>query len=377
MADASTTTAESSAQTKPKGNLTKLRHVRTPTDMRGAIGSHASTINWLLPQKPDIEREVRHAVEAITHDLQYIGSDEPELVSSYLDSIEEPLETLASLGFGLSYALRSGPAQWGEAKFDDWQTVIFVVSETPLVFTVIHDGEPSKLHILNGCQATRSNIILQKSEGTLVLGRGLVVPDWFDEEEHWCTDCWQRMDATREALKAHYATAFMEDIDSTSPASCELEVMLSEPESVLVEFKETLWWDVRRDKTEDERLFDVYRAICAMINRDGGTILIGVHDDGTVVGLERDLSKLKTHDRFQRKVQEAFGTKIKPDPTDLIRITFPTVRGICIARIEVQPDTLHPHFLLDDVYVRRDGESRKLVGADLTSWWTRRLNLKG
>ncbi|MFI5386697.1 MAG: RNA-binding domain-containing protein [Fimbriimonadales bacterium] len=124
----------------------------------------------------------------------------------------------------------------------------------------------------------------------------------------------------------------------------------------------------------------------------GGTVLIGVQDKGNIpVGIERDLDRLKTPDALQRKVQETFGVKLKPDPSDLVRISFPDVEGVgdttgtvpqthgrdahatlMLAKIEVTGDPRHAYELNGDVYLRRDGESRKLTGNHLTAWWTRR-----
>ena len=185
--------------------VTKLRHIRTPTDLRPAIGSHASTINWLLPPDAEVERIIRHAVDAIMTDLQYIGHDDADLISSYLDSIEEPLNELSSVGFSLSYAIGSGPAKWGEVAFDDWRTAYFVVSESPLVFAAMADDQPSLLHLMNCCNATKEQIVLQKGEGIFALRRGFVPPEWFEVESYWCAECWIAMSLTREPLKAHFA----------------------------------------------------------------------------------------------------------------------------------------------------------------------------
>ena len=75
-----------------------------------------------------------------------------------------------------------------------------------------------------------------------------------------------------------------------------------------LEFKETLHWDVKQGKYHDDRLMDVQKAICAMLNRGGGTILLGVQDAGNKpVGIDKDLVKYKSADAFQRKVAERFG----------------------------------------------------------------------
>ncbi len=143
-------------------------------------------------------------------------------------------------------------------------------------------------------------------------------------------------------------------------------------ESSTLEFKETLWHDVRLNTVHGDRVLDVAKAICAMLNRDGGSVLIGVTDDAEIVGIERDLEKLETLDKFQRKLQEAFGVKLRPDPTDLVRVRFIPVDGKTICRVDVKPDASMMFTLNDKVYVRRDGASVEMSPMDTALWWARR-----
>ena len=153
-----------------------------------------------------------------------------------------------------------------------------------------------------------------------------------------------------------------------------VRALLRKPaEDATLEFKETLWWDVRQATFHNDRVLDVAKAICAMINREGGTILVGVRDEGNApVGIARDLERLGTPDAFQRKVAEPFGVGLKPDPSDLVRVSFVDLDGVTLARIDVQADRTSMYALNGKVVVRRDGESRVLDGPDLALWWGRR-----
>lgn len=143
-------------------------------------------------------------------------------------------------------------------------------------------------------------------------------------------------------------------------------------ETATLEFKETLWHDVRLGTVHGDHVIDVMKAVSAMLNRDGGTVLIGVDDDAQIIGIERDLEKLETLDKFQRKFQESFGIKLRPDPSDLVRIRFVEIDGKTIARIDIKPDHSTMFTLNEKVYIRRDGESRELSSVDTALWWQRR-----
>src|SRR5262249_37973234 len=62
-----------------------------------------------------------------------------------------------------------------------------------------------------------------------------------------------------------------------------------------VEFKSTARWnltDHRRDKAMED---SVVKTIAAFLNTDGGTLLMGVADDGALVGLEHDYRQIRPH----------------------------------------------------------------------------------
>lgn len=68
--------------------------------------------------------------------------------------------------------------------------------------------------------------------------------------------------------------------------------MINEGEHERLEFKETLRWDAAA-ATPNKKLEDVVvKTLAGFANRVGGTLLIGVADDGTIRGLERDYNCL-------------------------------------------------------------------------------------
>jgi hypothetical protein len=86
----------------------------------------------MVELKPDFEPIVRRAVDQIFHgDLQYIGSNEPELASLFLDSIEDPLRSLHEMGLTIFAVEITGPSRvasaLGEASIPHWTTVHYLV----------------------------------------------------------------------------------------------------------------------------------------------------------------------------------------------------------------------------------------------------------
>ena len=82
------------------------------------------------------------------------------------------------------------------------------------------------------------------------------------------------------------------------PVSSERQTieMIAAGESGTLEFKSTLRWDLRAGKTNPAVERAVLKTLCAFLNATGGTLIIGVRDDGSVEGVESD--RLINDDRF-------------------------------------------------------------------------------
>jgi hypothetical protein len=61
-------------------------------------------------------------------------------------------------------------------------------------------------------------------------------------------------------------------------------------ESAVLEFKSTLQWDVVQKQPNKALRKFCLKTIAGFMNTDGGTLLIGVEDDGNIFGLEKRAS---------------------------------------------------------------------------------------
>jgi hypothetical protein len=64
-------------------------------------------------------------------------------------------------------------------------------------------------------------------------------------------------------------------------------------ENQFVEFKASLLWDYRRQSVNKELVEPVMKNLVGFMNAQGGALLIGVGDDGEILGIEQDMSTLK------------------------------------------------------------------------------------
>ena len=104
---------------------------------------------------------------------------------------------------------------------------------------------------------------------------------------------------------------------------------------------------------------DVKKEIVAFANTRGGTIYIGVEDDGTVRGVYDP-------DQVSLQVSNAARDAIKPDVTTFLRYQTITVEGKSVLEIEVQCGAYRPYYIAakglrpEGVYVRQGHRSPRL-----------------
>ena len=68
----------------------------------------------------------------------------------------------------------------------------------------------------------------------------------------------------------------------------ELSNLVQLGENDQVEFKSTLRWNLHTDKADKKIENACLKTIAAFLNSDGGVLLVGVSDDGSVLGLDKD-----------------------------------------------------------------------------------------
>ena len=119
-------------------------------------------------------------------------------------------------------------------------------------------------------------------------------------------------------------------------------------ESLHLEYKSTLRWDIRAQRkggvTEDAAI----KTIAGFANsKFGGTLLIGVADDGSVHGLEDDYATFTKrgergdHDLWGQHLQNLVRSRLGDAALALIDWEFHTVDGNQLARISIEPSS-HP-----------------------------------
>jgi len=144
-------------------------------------------------------------------------------------------------------------------------------------------------------------------------------------------------------------------------------------ESATLEFKSTLRWDVVQQCVNKDLQFSVLKTIVAFLNSGGGTLIIGVEDNGSVFGLDNDLRTLKknTLDVFQQTLVNLIVKNIGVEFSSSAKIRFETVENSNVCIVDVDP-AVKPAYLKTgkgtQFYIRAGNTSRSLDPEETMSY---------
>lgn len=123
--------------------------------------------------------------------------------------------------------------------------------------------------------------------------------------------------------------------------------LIEKGESETVEFKATLRWNLMAGKPGKEIENACLKTIVAFLNSNGGFLLIGVQDDGSLLDIETD--RLQNEDRYLLHFNNLVKNHIGFEFAHCINPSLVTVRGTRILAVECQPSA-------KAVFLKRDKE---------------------
>lgn len=156
--------------------------------------------------------------------------------------------------------------------------------------------------------------------------------------------------------------------------------LIANGETTYCEFKSTLRWDMREKRLNLIMQQEVIEAIAAFANHLGGTLLIGIDDNGNAIGLQFDYQSFKdpkNRDQLQRHIQDLIKNEINtPFSISNIQINFQVLENKDICRIDILRST-SPIFLksndksgklIEKFVVRNGNSSRTLSPSEQASY---------
>lgn len=154
------------------------------------------------------------------------------------------------------------------------------------------------------------------------------------------------------------------------PQAPDLSSLIQNGEGLKLEFKSSMRWNYNANKIDSEIEFECLRAIAAFLNTEGGTLLIGVRDDGEILGIEAD--RFPTEDGFLLRFNNLITQYIGAEFSSLIRFELIPANEKKVLKVECETSK-EPVFFKktkdeEEFYIRVGNSTRKLSPAKMLNY---------
>ena len=171
----------------------------------------------------------------------------------------------------------------------------------------------------------------------------------------------------------HMLTLNVENITSQAYTN-NAQTVISSGESDAVEFKATLRTNLHSDKPDKRMELSVLKTLAGFLNTNGGTLIVGVSDDGTPVGIEVD--KFPNEDKMNLHLVNIINSRMGPQSMIAMHTHFQDYKNSRVLVVNcVQSQS--PVFVKDgDVerfYIRTGPATTELQGSQMQDYIRRRF----
>ncbi|MFV2127359.1 RNA-binding domain-containing protein [Micromonospora sp. LOL_013] len=154
----------------------------------------------------------------------------------------------------------------------------------------------------------------------------------------------------------------------------DLRQLLAQSESACLEFKSTARWNLHSGKKDSAIEDAILKTVAAFLNSDGGTLIVGVDDNGGIRGIAEDLQTFRgSLDQYERwlmgsLLSDRIGTEIVSQ-----YVRFKTVNLdphiVVVLEVARSESLVWASIGSDDaLYVRNGNETRQLTGRKIVEF---------
>ena len=195
---------------------------------------------------------------------------------------------------------------------------------------------------------------------------------------------------TRLYIRKKKRLKYLESVDKKKKSDrTEIDILelINKGEGNYLEFKSSLRWDYQQEIVNSRLEEVVFKTIAAFSNGEGGMLIIGVDDDGEIIGLEKDFKSLKRFgpDFFEIHLRNLLNTHFGISfSTNQLLINFPKIHGNDICIIEIEKGSEPVYLAVADkngnkaekFYVRSGNSSQEIKSLkEINTYITHRFNL--
>ena len=150
--------------------------------------------------------------------------------------------------------------------------------------------------------------------------------------------------------------------------------LIEHGESEFIEFKSTLRWNLKANKKDKNITHAVTKTIAAFLNSQGGILLVGVGDEGEVIGLDAD--QFESEDKMMLFLTSTIKSQLGTLHLENIHFHTEVIKGKVILRVDVQAGS-DPCYLaqerFDHFYIRTGPSTTDLRLSQLFDYLNKRF----
>lgn len=149
--------------------------------------------------------------------------------------------------------------------------------------------------------------------------------------------------------------------------------LIREGESKIIEFKETLTKNVKTNQKDKKMEKAVLKTVVAFLNTEGGTLLVGIADNGNIEGIEKDI--FQNNDDYLKHLHNLIRDQVGEQFFPLIDFRILIVNNKKVVKIDCKKSK-NPVFLGKDeeFYIRSNPATDKLTGKKLVEYIKNHFN---
>jgi len=203
-------------------------------------------------------------------------------------------------------------------------------------------------------------------------------------EELWKMENYEEFLAERRDILADRLNQYLNNISITGEfvkSEIDIQELIDRGEDENLEFKSTLRWNVREAKSDKKMEEIILKTISSFSNSEGGKLLIGLNDDGEVLGLDNDFNTLKKPDKdgFELHLRNLINSNFEKEfSATNVSVKFHEIddKDICEVDIKAYKNPLFVHQLSksghkEEKFYIRNGNSSLALNMSETSQYVK------
>lgn len=166
--------------------------------------------------------------------------------------------------------------------------------------------------------------------------------------------------------------------DVENDSSIDVKSLITGGENDEIEFKSSLKYSYNNtDVLTKEIEFAVAKTIAAFMNTDGGILLVGVRDDGTILGLDNDYKLVKNFNRdgFLLHLNQVFINYIGKEYSPLVVFKIIEIDGKDVCYVKVNKSDRKIFIIKDgkqDFFIRSSASTQPLLPSQIEEYMRKR-----